>query len=41
MDEHVLVTGAAGYVGTHVLVELIEAGFSPVALDNRSSALTG
>ncbi|KAH3694795.1 UDP-glucose 4-epimerase-like [Dreissena polymorpha] len=35
----VLVTGAAGYVGTHVIHELICAGFKPVALDNRQEAL--
>lgn len=41
VEQYVLVTGAAGYVGKHVLVELIQAGYSPVALDNRVSALSG
>jgi UDP-glucose 4-epimerase len=30
----ILVTGGAGYIGTHALVSLIEAGFQPVVLDN-------
>ncbi|MGB0697455.1 MAG: UDP-glucose 4-epimerase GalE [Rhodospirillaceae bacterium] len=30
----VLVTGGAGYVGSHVCLALAEAGFEPVALDN-------
>lgn len=29
-----MVTGAAGYIGSHTCVELLEAGFSVVAVDN-------
>jgi len=32
----VLVTGAAGYIGSHALRGLVRAGHSPVALDNLS-----
>lgn len=35
---NVLVTGGAGFVGSHVCVALIEAGHSPVILDNFSNA---
>jgi len=31
---NVLVTGGAGYIGSHTCVELIEAGHTPVVLDN-------
>ena len=34
----VLVTGGAGYIGSHTLVELIGAGFSPIVLDNLSNS---
>ncbi len=34
----VLVTGGAGYIGTHCLVELIQAGIEPVVLDNLSNS---
>lgn len=34
----VLVTGGAGYIGSHTVVELIEAGHKPVILDNFSNA---
>ena len=30
----VLVTGGAGYIGSHTCVELIEAGHEPVVIDN-------
>lgn len=33
----VLVTGGAGYIGTHTLVELLSSGHSPVVLDNLSN----
>ena len=31
---NVLVTGGAGYIGSHTCVELIEAGHTPVVIDN-------
>ena len=34
----VLVTGGAGYIGTHTLVELVNAGYDFVVLDNLSNA---
>ena len=36
--QHVLVTGGAGYIGSHTVVELINAGHSVVVLDNLSNA---
>ncbi len=38
MTETVLVTGGAGYVGSHVVVELAHAGYTPVVLDNFSNS---
>ncbi|WP_432723787.1 UDP-glucose 4-epimerase GalE [Jeongeupia wiesaeckerbachi] len=35
---HVLLTGGAGYIGSHTYVELIAAGFKPVILDNFYNA---
>lgn len=34
----VLVTGGAGYIGSHTVVELISAGYDPVILDNFSNS---
>ena len=31
---YVLVTGGSGYIGSHTCVQLIEAGYSPIILDN-------
>lgn len=41
MVEKVLVTGGAGYIGSHCVVELIEAGYQPVVVDNLSNAVQG
>lgn len=34
----VLVTGGAGYIGSHTLVELIQAGFVPIVYDNFANS---
>lgn len=36
----ILVTGGAGYIGSHTLIELIDAGFYPVVYDNLSNSST-
>ena len=37
MNKTVLVTGGAGYVGSHTCLRLAEAGFTPVVYDNLSN----
>jgi len=39
MTDRLLVTGGAGYIGSHALVELINAGMHPVVLDNFSNSV--
>ena len=34
----ILVTGGAGYIGSHISLELLRAGYHPVILDNFSNA---
>jgi len=34
----ILVTGGAGYIGSHTVVELFNAGYEPIVLDNFSNA---
>jgi UDP-glucose 4-epimerase len=42
---NILVTGGAGFIGSHTVVALVEAGFNPIIIDNfsnsESSVLTG
>ena len=38
MAEQILVTGGAGYIGSHVVVALHEAGYRPVIFDNFNNA---
>jgi UDP-glucose 4-epimerase len=35
---NILVTGGAGYIGSHVLIELISAGHTPIVVDNLSNS---
>jgi len=35
----VLITGGAGYIGSHTIVELQEAGYEVVALDNFANSV--
>jgi UDP-glucose 4-epimerase len=37
----VLVTGGAGYIGSHTVVEMISAGITPVVLDNLVNSKAG
>lgn len=41
MAEKVLVTGGAGYIGSHCVIELINAGYQPIVVDNMSNAVRG
>ncbi|MES2144900.1 MAG: UDP-glucose 4-epimerase GalE [Pseudomonadota bacterium] len=41
MTKHVLVTGGAGYVGSHACKALAAAGYVPVAFDNLSTGWAG
>jgi UDP-glucose 4-epimerase len=38
MSQTILVTGGAGYIGTHCCVELLDAGYKVVVLDNLSNS---
>ena len=38
LQRTVLVTGGAGYIGSHTIVELLSAGYSVVAFDNLSNS---
>ena len=35
---NVLVTGGAGYIGSHTCVELLENGYTPIVIDNLSNS---
>src|SRR5690606_34143074 len=37
----ILVTGGTGYIGSHTVVELQEAGYTPVIVDNLSNSTAG
>ncbi len=37
---NILVTGGAGYIGSHTCIELIAAGFTPIVLDNLCNSST-
>jgi UDP-glucose 4-epimerase len=38
MTDTILVTGGAGYTGSHIVVELARAGYAPVVLDNFANS---
>jgi len=37
---NILVTGGAGYIGSHTCIELIESGYTPIVFDNLSNSST-
>ena len=34
----ILVTGGAGYIGSHTVVELVKAGYQPVIFENFTNS---
>ena len=38
MYKNILVTGGTGYIGSHTVVELITAGYTPIIVDNLSNS---
>ena len=38
MAKKILVTGGAGFIGSHTVVELIQAGYEPVIVDNLANS---
>ncbi|SDR99340.1 UDP-galactose 4-epimerase [Halopseudomonas xinjiangensis] len=38
MNKSILVTGGAGYIGTHTCIKLLEAGYQVVVIDNLSNS---
>ncbi|MDE0564639.1 UDP-glucose 4-epimerase GalE [Exiguobacterium sp. B2(2022)] len=38
MNQTILVTGGAGYIGTHTVIQLLEAGHEVIVLDNLSNS---
>jgi UDP-glucose 4-epimerase len=38
MADTILVTGGTGYVGSHIVVELAQAGYAPIVLDNFTTS---
>ena len=39
MDKHILVTGGAGYIGSHMTLALLAAGERPLVIDDLSTGL--
>ena len=37
---NILVTGGAGYIGSHTCIELLAAGYTPIVLDNLCNSST-
>lgn len=36
--KNILVTGGAGFIGSHVVIELVESGYNPIIVDNFSNS---
>ncbi len=41
MAKKILVTGGTGYIGSHTVVELINAGYEPIIVDDLSNSTSG
>ncbi len=38
MSKNIIVTGGAGYIGSHTVIDLIESGYNPIIIDNFSNS---
>lgn len=38
MNKKILVTGGAGFIGSHTVIELVQAGYEPIIVDNFSNS---
>ena len=38
MGKNILVTGGAGYIGSHACLELINSNYNPIVIDNFSNS---
>ena len=38
MTKNIIVTGGAGYIGSHTVIELVNCGFTPIIIDNFSNS---
>lgn len=38
MDENILVTGGCGFIGSHTVIELLNAGYGVIVIDNLSNS---
>ena len=41
LDNLILITGGAGYIGSHTVVEVVNAGFGVVIVDNLCNSSEG
>jgi UDP-glucose 4-epimerase len=41
MSKKILITGGAGFIGSHCVVELVLAGFEPIIVDNFYNSAKG
>lgn len=36
--KNIFVTGGSGYIGSHIVIELVKSGYKPIIIDNFSNS---